>query len=580
MLTLGINAYHGDSSACIFRDGLLLGAVEEERFNRVKHWAGFPIESIKYCLEIANCNITDINFIAINQNSKAHLVKKLYYLLSNRVNLNFLLSRYVNKKNRININSTLCRNFKVNDINAEIVYIEHHLAHLYSTHSLSPFNDSIGLSVDGFGDFCSTAWGVCVGKNIKVEGRVFFPHSLGIFYQAITQYLGFKNYGDEYKVMGLAPYGEEKYITEMNKIINIENDGMFSLNLDFFIHQNSSIQFEWHDGTPNYTNLYTDRLISLLGPERSIYDKLEQHHKDIARSAQSTYEKVLFHMLNNLHAKYGIDNLTLSGGCALNSVANGKIRANTGFKNIFIQPAAGDSGGAIGAALAVITKNKNLNNEIKNISAYLGPSYTDDEIKLLIQQKSSELIKNGCEFNEYDFENIKKIVAESIANGNVVGWFQDRMEWGSRALGNRSILADPRRHDIKDILNTKIKRRESFRPFAPSIMREHVFEWFKNDCDVPYMTQVIEIKEEKRRIIPAVTHVDGTGRLQTVTKENNLKYYELINEFYKLTGVPILLNTSFNENEPIVCTPTEAYNCFNRTKMDILVLGLWVIKRN
>ena len=380
--------------------------------------------------------------------------------------------------------------------------------------------------------------------------------------------------------MGLAPYGEPKYLREVGELISLNDDGTFALNLDYFIHHKTNIQFEWTEGAPKFVNLYSSKLITLLGPARSINEPLEQKHKDIAKSAQVVYETALFHLLNFLHKKYKIDNLTLAGGCALNSVANGKIKDKTPFKNIFIQPAAGDSGGAIGAAIGAAANLSKKNDKLIINGAYWGPGFTSKEIESLIQEKLDELNTLGCSVEMHEYCEINKILANAISKGNVVGWFQDRMEWGSRALGNRSILADPRRHDIKDILNAKIKRRESFRPFAPSILREHVFEWFKNDCDVPYMTEVIEIKEDKRGIIPAVTHVDGTGRLQTVTKADNHKYYELIDEFYKLTGVPILLNTSFNENEPIVCTPIEAYNCFKRTKMDILVLGMWIIKRN
>jgi carbamoyltransferase len=578
-LILGINAYHGDSSACILRDGVLLAAVEEERLNRVKHWSGFPLESIKYCLEEAKCTIKDIDFIAINQNSKAHLWKKFIYIFTKNIDLILIFRRLFNRKKREVVEKTILRDFKEKNIKAKFVFVEHHIAHLYSAHSVSPFKTSIALSVDGFGDFCSTAWGICKESKIDVIDRVYFPHSLGILYQALTQYLGFKNYGDEYKVMGLAPYGEANYVKEICNLINLKDDGKFTLNLDYFNHHRSNIQFEMASGIPSFKNLYSDKIFALLGPGRAENEPIEQKHKDIAHSLQVIYEKAFFNLLNILHRKYKIDNLTLAGGCAMNSVANGKIYKNTPFKNVYIQSAPGDAGGAIGAAFYVQNTKIGINSKFIMNHSYWGPEYNPKYIDNVINSYRSDL-KNYNITVSYENEiSIPKKVAELIARGFVIGRFDGRMEWGPRALGNRSIIADPRRSDMKQILNVKIKKRESFRPFAPSILAEHVEEWFEEVHDVPFMTQVLQVKKEKRSQIPAVTHIDGSGRLQSVTSTTNLKFYKIIEEFFKLTGVPIVLNTSFNENEPIVCKPKEAIDCFIRTNMDALLLGNIIISR-
>jgi len=579
MIVLGVNAYHGDSSACLVVDGKMISAAEEERFRRIKHWAGFPSEAIKYCLDDAGLSLADVEHVAINQAAKANLWKKITFTLLNNPDLNMVMDRIKNKHERANVKEEL-RTKVGADFKGEVHSVEHHLAHLSSAFHVSPYSEAVVVSVDGFGDFASAAWGYGNGNDIKVEDKVYFPHSLGIFYQALTQWLGFSHYGDEYKVMGLAPYGQPKYMEVMRKILLLENDGSFKLNLKYFRHHNEKVEYEWESCAPKVGPLYSQRLIDLLGHVRLKDEELTQYHKDIARSVQAMYEEAFFHLLNKLHQRHNSDSLCLSGGCAMNSVANGKIYTNTSFKNVYIQSAAGDAGGAIGAAYTVWHKLGGRRQFVMNHS-YWGPSYTDNELNMLLKQHSSSLIEQKCEISHIDDESILcKKTADAIAQGKVVGWFQGRMEWGPRALGNRSILGDPRRHDMKDILNLKIKRRESFRPFAPSILREAVTEWFEEDDDVPFMMQVYPVRPEKQSLIPAVTHVDGSGRLQTVMVDTNPLYHRLISAFGDISGVPILLNTSFNENEPVVCKPQEAVDCFLRTKMDVLVMGNWFVTRS
>ena len=580
MKIIGINAFHADSSACLIIDGKLISAVEEERFNRIKHWAGFPLESIKYCLRESNLNLSDIDHISINIDPKANYFKKILFLIKHRPSLKLIFNRFKKKKKYNSIREILNKEFNGSNFNGQINNIEHHYAHLSSAFHVSPFEESCILSVDGFGDFASTAWGYGKNNKIKIDNKIHFPHSLGIFYQALTQFLGFKNYGDEYKIMGLAPYGKPTYVNQLRKILVTKPNGNFELNLDYFKFHKENFNYRWENGKVEIEDLYTDKIKTLLGPERIQGEDLTNFHKDLAHSTQKIYEEAFLNILNNLYDKYQNDNLCIAGGCGMNSVANGKIRDNTKFKNIYVQAAAGDAGGAIGAAFATHYKISNKKRVFKMKHAYWGTSFNDNQI-LDCLKKNKKIIENQkCSFKLISKNNeLNKIVANDISEGKVVGWFQGKMEWGPRALGNRSILGDPRRSDMKDILNLKIKRRESFRPFAPSILREHVSDWFENDDDVPFMMKVYQIKEDKRKNVPAVTHVDGSGRLQTVYQETNKKYYDLINEFYKLTNVPLVLNTSFNENEPIVSSPEEALSCFLRTKMDTLVMENYIIKR-
>ena len=583
MYILGLNIFHGDSSACLLRDGKLIAAAEEERFRRVKHWAGFPSESIKWCLSEANIGLNDINHISINQDSKANILKKIIYTILKRPSLKMLLGRFQNKHKRLSIKEYLLNEFPNSKFTGLIHSVEHHTAHLSSAFHVAPFTRSVVVSVDGFGDFASSAWGVGIGTKINLEDRVYFPHSLGIFYQALTQFIGFHNYGDEYKVMGLAPYGKPTYIEKMREIVKLKLNGSFELNLNYFRHHKENINYQWENGSPSVGILFSAELEKLLGPARKKDQELTQRHKDIAHSVQVMYEEAFFHLLNKLHKRYDLDNLAISGGCGMNSVANGKVLLKTPFKRIYVQAAAGDAGGAIGAALMTWHKVGGKNSK-KRVSphehAYWGPSFSNDYISNLLKLQKDRINKENCVIENFlDFSQLAKLIASEIEKGKVIGWFQGKMEWGPRALGNRSIICDPRRPDMKNILNLKIKRRESFRPFAPSVLCEDVSDWFEQNDNVPFMMQVYQINKNKRSEIPAVTHVDGSGRLQSVDKTTNPRYYQLIKEFKSLTNVPMILNTSFNENEPVVCKPEEALNTFLRTKMDVLVLGDWMIKR-
>ena len=581
MNILGINAFHADSAAALIVDGQLVAAVEEERIRRIKHWAGFPREAIAACLAESGLAIRDLDIIAINQNSGAHRWKKMRYALLNRPDPKLILEKLRNKKKRSNVHAEIAKAFPGQQFDGEIRHVEHHLAHLSSAFHVSPFEKAIAVSVDGFGDFASGAWGLCDGTDISVSGRVFFPHSLGIFYQALTQYLGFPHYGDEYKIMGLAPYGQPSYLKEMRQIVELQDDGTYRLNLDFFRHHRERISYEWDDGVPVFSELFSDALAGLLGPVRQKDEALGQRHWDIAHSVQAMYEEAFFHLLGHLHDVHGVDDLALAGGCAMNSVANGKIYRRSSFKRAYIQSAAGDAGGAIGAALvAWHDKNGKTNSRYRMEHAYWGPSYANEEILTAINNRRTDLDTQTCDIELVSTDpELCDRTANAIADGQVIGWFQGRMEWGPRALGNRSIICDPRRADMKDVLNLKIKRRESFRPFAPSVLRESVSAWFEEDDDVPFMMKVFQVRSERRSEIPAVTHVDGSGRLQTVSIDTNPRYHRLISAFGERTGVPIVLNTSFNENEPVVCQPAEALDCFLRTNMDVLVLGDYFIQR-
>ncbi|HJU16535.1 MAG TPA: carbamoyltransferase C-terminal domain-containing protein [Stellaceae bacterium] len=573
MIILGINAFHGDSSAALVKDGVLAAAAEEERFRRVKHWAGFPSQSIAYCLGEAGLRLGDVDHIAVNLDGRAHRMRKVGYLISHSPNMKLVLARLRNRRRRQQMPKLLTEAFPGDSFRGTFHNIEHHLAHLSSAFHVSPFKEAVVVSVDGFGDFASAAWGVGRGNDIEIAGRVHFPHSLGIFYEALTHYLGFPYYGDEYKVMGLAPYGKPSCLDKMRRIVRLMPNGTFQLGLDYFRHHIDEMPYQWENCAPQTGDLFSPALEDLLGPRRRPEDPLEDRHRDIARSVQAMYEEAFFHLIGMLQGRYGLTDIALAGGCAMNSVANGKIRRMTPFRRVYVQSAAGDAGGAVGAAYMVWHRLGGARSFVMD-HAFWGPQFSDAEITRLLAERREEIVRSGCTVEEiHDEQELCRRASAAIADGAVLGWFQGRMEWGPRALGNRSILCDPRRADMKAILNAKIKRRESFRPFAPSVLAEAVGDWFEEDDSVPFMMQVFQIREEKRAQIPAVTHVDGSGRLQTVARQANPRYYRLIDRFRDLTGVPMVLNTSFNENEPVVCRPEEALDCFLRTKMDALVIG-------
>jgi len=585
MKILGLNAYHGDSAACLIVDGKLVAAAEEERFRRIKHWAGLPTKAIDYCLSEGRLSLGEIDHVAVNRKPGVNNWRRLGFVLTHWPHPKLMSQKIKNIRSAASVKETLDAKYGV-ELKAQVHHVEHHLAHLASAFLVSGFNEAACLSIDGFGDFASTALGFGQGNEVKIDNRIYFPHSLGIFYSALTQFIGFPYYGEEYKVMDLAPYGEPTFLEPLREVVRIQPDGTFRLNLKYFRHHTDNVSYTWQDCAPEVGPLYRNELVDLLGAPRKPDEPLEQKHKDIARSVQTIYEKAFFTLLQALHKQHPSDNLALPGGCAMNPVANGKVYRRTPFKKMYLPAAAGDAGGAIGAAMFVQTQLTNNQSPITNnssrpcLDAYLGPESTEEEIHALIDWKRKEIADAGCTISVITMEeDLLGKTAQAIVDGKIVGWFQGRMEWGPRALGNRSILADPRRADIKDILNAKIKRRESFRPFAPSILREAVSEWFEQEDDVPFMTEVFPIRAKHRELIPAVTHVDGTGRLQTVHKETNPRYHALISEFCRLTSVPILLNASLSEDELIVCYPEEALDCFLRTKMDVLVLGSFWIER-
>ena len=695
MLILGINAYHGDAAAAIVRDGELIAAAEEERFNRVKHCAGFPTHAIQYCLKAAGVSITEVDHIGISRDPSAHLHKKIIAAArrlgksgvrsqESGVGENAIANRelriaelqkaevrdqrseppavaggphdiangklqrseiggqrsdvatavvgdrstldeasrngngngkgngngahgfFAQIKDRLanaakvrDLKSELARSLSIspNIIHARCHNIEHHRAHLASAFFVSPFEKAALLSIDGFGDFISTMWAVGEGNSIRILDQVEYPHSTGIVYTATTQFLGFPHYGDEGKVMGLAPYGQPRFMEEFRHIIRTGGGsresgiaaGQFRLNLDFFRHHSEGVEMTWDNGSPVIGRIFSDEFSRLFGPPREKGAPLTDRDRDIAASLQQRLEEVAFHILNHLHEETGLTDLGLAGGVAYNSVMNGKILLHTPFRRVFVQPAAGDSGTAVGVCYQILSQVQRAKrqavsgkSEVRGANArfprfvmegaYTGPEFSDDEIR-------AELDRSGLAYEEYSELELTRRAARDIADGAVVGWFQGRMEFGPRALGNRSIVVDPRRADMKDILNERIKKREPFRPFAPSILAEHVGEYFEQTYPAPTMLMVYQVREEKRVEIPAVTHVDGSGRLQTVTRDVNPLYYQLISDFKELTGVPVVLNTSFNENEPIVCTPREAIECFRKTRMDVLYVGRFAVRR-
>jgi carbamoyltransferase len=572
MIILGINAYHGDASAVLLCDGKLVAAAEEERFNRIKHSAGFPYQAIDYCLKEASIKIEEVDHIAISRNPNANLHKKIIYVLRKGNFMSKMVrDRLANVAKVFDIKKEIANYYgiDVDRVKAAVHRVEHHLAHAASAFYVSPFEQATIVTVDGFGDFCSTTWGVGVDKNIKLLGKVVFPHSLGIFYTALCQFIGFCKYGDEGKVMGLAPYGEPEYIDLMRKIL-INKNPYFELQLKYFVHHTSGVDMTWEKGSPSIGLIFSDEMRKVLGPERLPNEAITSKHENIAASMQMALEETVIRLIKYATEKTGIYNLALAGGVAFNSVMNGKIKQTTGVKNLYIQPAAGDAGTALGAALATYYQVESKPIKYVMTNAYTGPSFSEEMIEKTI---------NSYNLKYCYKEDYTEYAAKLIADGKIVGWFNGRMEFGPRALGNRSILADPRRPEMKDILNARIKHRESFRPFAPTILKEYTAEFFEYDEESPFMLLVYPIKPEKRKLIPAVTHVDGTGRLQTIKKEDNPPYYDLINNFYKLTGIPVVLNTSFNENEPIVCSPEDAIKCFLTTKIDALFLSHFCIER-
>jgi len=575
MLILGLNMFHADASAAIVVDGEVKFAVAEERLNRHKHFGGFPALAVKACLDAVGAKISDVEHVAVGQDSDANLTKKVQYALANPSKiLNFIRLRQRKEAIR-DVRSLLANALEIDagQLHFQEHHLEHHIAHIASAYYCSPWEKAAGFSYDGSGDFVSTMMARCEGNEIEVLDRVFLPHSLGSVYTMVCEFIGYSKYGDEGKVMGLAPYGKDTYCEQISRIVAATENG-FQLDLDYFkpLGSNQGMQV-LPDGTVQLARHFSGRMEKIFGQPRQARAEITQRDMDLAFAVQHRFEEIFFHLLNGLHRRVPVDDLAMAGGCALNSVANGKLFDRTPFRHTYIQPAAGDEGLAIGAALhtyhSVLKQPRR--HELKH--SYLGPEFSESSINSALQHA-------GLESRKLERAALLEAVAEQIAAGNVVGWFQGRTEWGPRALGNRSIVAHPGLPDMKEVLNSRIKHREWFRPFAPSIMAEHQHEYFEHDHPSPFMLHVYKIRPEKRQTLCAVNHIDDTGRLQTVTREENAMYYDLISAFYRKTGIPVVLNTSFNENEPIVCTPEEAIDCFKRTRMDVLAIGPFLVVKS
>jgi carbamoyltransferase len=576
---VGINAYHGDASAAFVADGHLVAAAEEERFKRIKHCAGFPTAALRYVVKTSGAHPREVRRLAVARDPWARFFRKAWHGLRMPANA----VRRIRAQGAFTTIEDAVEGALGSDRDQiEVCRVEHHRAHLASSFFVSPFDEAALFSVDGLGDFASTMWGVGRGNRIETLGAVAFPHSLGLAYTALTQYLGFPKYGDEYKVMGLASYGEPEFLDLMREMVIAPNQSRigFQLSRDYFTHHRVGVKAAWESGEPMVGRLYSDRMVDRLGAPRAPEESIDDRHHNVAASMQARLDEVVLDCLRTLQRTTRLRKLCLAGGVAFNCVTNGKIIDQTGFDEVYIQSADGDAGLAIGAAMYVWHQVLGHPRSFVMEHSYWGPEFSDSEIQAAISERAAELEDAGCRVcNVPNEEVLCRLTAAEIATGRVVGWFQGRMEWGPRALGNRSILCDPRRAEMRDILNLKIKRRESFRPFAPSILEEAAGDYFRQSKPSPFMLMAHNVRSDKRSQIPATTHVDGTGRLQTVNQRQNPRLYKLIREFARQTHVPVLLNTSFNENEPIVCRPHEALDCFLRTRMDLLVLGDFMIRR-
>ena len=592
---LGISCFYHDSAATLLIDGEIITAVQEERFTRIKHDDSFPVESIKFILQKSELKLNDIDHIVFYEKPflKFERLLETYLSFAPRGFISFAKSmplwvkeKLFMKKMIIDSLKSIDTNFKEKD---KLFFSLHHLSHAASAFYPSNFKDAIVLTADGVGEWATTTVAVAENNNLEIKKEIRFPHSLGLLYSAFTYYTGFKVNGGEYKLMGLAPYGKPKYKDIIYKhLIDVKDDGSFNLNQEYF---------DYCTGL-RMTNKKFDNLFG-NNPRNPNKEDLTEFHMNIASSSQAVTEEIMIKIANSLRKEFKKENLCLAGGVALNCVANGKIKQEKIFENIYVQPAAGDAGGSLGAALAFwhinLKKEKNINNSVKDLmkGSYLGPEYSDQQIKI-------ELDNFGAIYESYSQEKIIEKTAKILSEGKSVGWFQGKMEFGPRALGNRSILADPRSEIMQKNLNLKIKYRESFRPFAPSVLEDKVSEWFEYEGSSPYMLMVANIKKEKqlnmsadekklfgidklnikRSLVPAITHVDYSARIQTVSEQDNFLFHKLISKFYEITDVPILVNTSFNiRGEPIVCTVEDAYRCFLTTELDFLICGNQILER-
>ena len=572
-MILGLNAYHGDASAVLLSQAGIECAVEEERFSRVKHTAGFPALAARACLAHAGMTLGDLEHVAISRDPTAHLHNKLVFALAHGHDFHAVGDRLTNMFRLRELGSRLAEAFDAprSGLRAHLHRIEHHRAHMASSFFASPFERAALMSIDGFGDFVSTMWGRGCDRRIQVNGRVEFPHSMGLLYTAITQYLGFPKYGDEYKVMGLASYGEPEYVDAIRSLVKRNGTG-FSLALEFFVHHTRGVSMTWAEGAPTLGDVFSPELERLLGPRRSPGEPIRRRHENIAASLQAVLEDVVLGLLRDLAASTRLKDLCLAGGVALNCTMNGRILRETPFERVYIQPAAYDAGTALGAALYVKHQVLGQRREIVMDHTYWGLEYSREACRAALEQAH-------LAHEELPDDVLAEKAAAHVADGKILGWYQGRFEWGPRALGNRSIVCDPRKASMKDVLNRRIKHREAFRPFAPSVLEETASEYFELDGPSPFMLVTCRVRRDQRPCIPAVTHVDGTARVQTINCATNPRYWKLLKAFERQTGVGVVLNTSFNENEPIVNTPEEAISCFLRNDMDVLVLGPFLVVR-
>jgi carbamoyltransferase len=579
MDVLGINAYHADASAALIRDGRVIAAVEEERFNRIKHSAGFPADAVRYCLRQGGVDIRSIDAIAVASKPIEHVREEILQILSGRP----AYSRQIKKRLEAvakfrDVRKVLASEFGVRiDSLPPLKEIPHHMAHVASAYYQSGFpaleGESALLSIDGFGDFCSTLLARAEGNEIEVVDEVLFPHSIGILYTMVTQFCGFNKYGDEGKLMGLAAFGEPIYADRLRQIIELDEDGLFALDPDYFTHPVYGIDMIWEGSVPLVDDIFSERMIKTFGPPRHRYSEVAVRERDLAASLQLITEEAVLHVLKHLKREVPSARLAYSGGVALNCLANGRVLRESGFDDIYLASAPNDAGTAIGCALKVVAdegKGQEVTFAERVEGSRFGPSYTSKQIE-------EALAVSGLHY--YRSQNIATEVAALLAEGHIVGWFNGRMEFGPRALGGRSILADPRSVEMRNSINARVKFREEFRPFAASILEEHLDDFFPGSPKSPFMLYAIKVAEDKRDLIPAVIHADGTCRVQSVSKTSAPDYYELISAFNELTGIPMILNTSFNENEPIVCSPEDAISVFNTTHMDVLVIDRYVVKR-
>jgi carbamoyltransferase len=575
VLALGINAYHGDASAVALVDGRVVAAVEEERFTRRKHEAGFPAHAVRWCLSRAGADVGDIDHLAMSRDPRANIAKKVAWSIRHRPSTRALRSRATNARRVLGVRDAVAEALGVasGQVRAKVHHVEHHRAHLASAGFASPFDEAACISLDGMGDFASSMWGSIRANRCDVRGSVAFPHSLGVFYSAFTQFLGLPAYGDEYKLMGLAAYGKPTYLPDLDEVVRLGDGLEFRLDLDYFTHHDRGLTMSWDAGTPTLDDLYSPLLAERFGAPRPFRGEVTERDCELAASVQARLEEIELELLRRLHQRTGTPRLVLAGGVALNCSVNGRIREETPFTDVWIQPAANDAGTALGAALWVWHRHLDRPRSWSMTHPYLGPEFDAGAI-------DAALGSANLDARRLDDRELVVRTARRIADGRVVGWYQGATEFGPRALGNRSIVCDPRRADMKDVLNRRIKHREPFRPFAPSVLEHAAGEWFEDATPSPFMLVAVPVRPSRRGRIPAVTHADGTARIQTVSRAENPRYHDLIEEFGRQTGVPLVLNTSLNENEPIVCTPDEAIDCFLRNDMDVLVLGNHLVERS